>query len=530
MGDFKLVSSRRALIAAAASSMVSISAPLAFASSGPINRVPQWDIFEVKLDGPITNNPVDEVKVTAIFTSGNRTKEVTGFYDGGGKYIVRFMPDALGNWTYRTSSNHRQLAGRSGSFVCVSARTGSHGPVGVRATTHFGHADGTPYFPFGTTCYAWIHQPKELREQTLATLKAQSFNKIRMCVFPKHYWYNRNDPELFAFEKKASGEFDFDRLNPAFFRHLEKCISDLNDLGIQADIIIFHPYDRWGFAKMTAEQDDRYLRYLVSRLSAFQNVWWSMANEYDYMRAKTVQDFDRFFHIVEKEDNVGHLRSIHYGTIPYDYGRTWVTHGSLQTNYFDKVSEQIATWRKPIIYDEVQYEGNLNRRWGNLSGQEMCYRFWRGVVSGAYVTHGETIMPTEGMFKEQATASIWWSHGGKLLGESPARIAFLRKITEDMAIDSRGAKTIPGLMAPLKPYYANSITYLDDNKTVSNILYFFDFQSPIWYEFPLPEGKFKAEYIDPWAMTITPIDGDFTGNSPIRLMGRAYQAIRFTRI
>jgi hypothetical protein len=39
--------------------------------------------------------------------------------------------------------------------------------------------------PRKTTCYAWIHQPEELQRQTLETLAASPFNKIRFCVFPK---------------------------------------------------------------------------------------------------------------------------------------------------------------------------------------------------------------------------------------------------------------------------------------------------------------------------------------------------------
>ena len=530
MRDKAKLLDRRSVIVSTASSIFTSGVLSARAADKPLGRTPKWDIFEITLKGPSRGNPIDDVKLTATFSLGMRTVQVTGFYDGDGNYKIRFMPDFIGKWTYKTSSTIRQLDGKSGGFFCVPPRKDSHGPVGVRATTHFGHADGTPYFPFGTTCYAWIHQNKELREQTLATLKSGPFNKIRMCVFPKHYWYNRNDPEIFPFERDKEGKTNFDKPNPEFYRHLEYYISELNKIGVQADLIIFHPYDRWGYAKMTAEQDDRYVRYLVSRLSAYQNIWWSMANEYDYMRAKTVQDFDRFFHIVEREDTVGHLRSIHYGTIPYDYGRTWVTHGSLQTNNFDKTVEQITNWRKPIIYDEVQYEGNLNRRWGNLSAEDMAYRFWRGIIAGTYVTHGETLMPVEGMFKEEETASIWWSHGGKLLGESPKRIGFLRQIVNELAVDTKGGNIVPGLMAPEKPYYSNAITYLDDNKTAANILYYFDFHSPVWYEFPLPEGKFKADLIDPWNMTITPVSGEFSGKSKIRLTGKAFQAIRFVRI
>ena len=33
-----------------------------------------------------------------------------------------------------------------------------------------------------------------------------------------------------------------------------------------------------------AAVDDRYLRYVVARLAAYRNVWWSLANEYDFRK------------------------------------------------------------------------------------------------------------------------------------------------------------------------------------------------------------------------------------------------------
>jgi hypothetical protein len=71
----------------------------------------------------------------------------------------------------------------------------------------------------------------------------------------------------------------------SYFQHLEKRILDLRERGIEADLIIFHPYDAgaWGFDRMPPEVNDRVLRYLVARLAAFRNLWWSFANEYDLM-------------------------------------------------------------------------------------------------------------------------------------------------------------------------------------------------------------------------------------------------------
>lgn len=47
----------------------------------------------------------------------------------------------------------------------------------------------------------------------------------------------------------------FYRFNPKHFQHIEDCIQKLAALGIEADIIVMHPYDRWGFSKMTADQE-----------------------------------------------------------------------------------------------------------------------------------------------------------------------------------------------------------------------------------------------------------------------------------
>src|SRR5574340_1157677 len=251
-------------------------------------EVEQWTPYEVSLRGPDSGNPFVDVHFGAEFRHGHRAVFAGGFYDGGGVYRVRFMPDAPGEWTYQTRGNRPELEGKTGRFLCTPARRGNHGPVTVRSTWHFGYADGTPYYPVGTTAYAWIHQGDELEEQTVATLRGSPFNKIRMCVFPKDYVYNRNEPLYLPFAGRDSTRF-----NPEFFRHLEKRVRQLMEAGIEADLILFHPYDRWGYCKMPPEADDRYLRYTVARLAAFRNVWWSMANEWDFMKEKKLSDFDR---------------------------------------------------------------------------------------------------------------------------------------------------------------------------------------------------------------------------------------------
>ena len=245
-----------------------------------VQTVERWERFELALTHKGNyENPFAEVRLRCKFRHGDEMVMVHGFYDGNRTWKVRFMPMHEGKWTYRTESNDPGLDGHSGEFICTPPGTDNHGPVVIRNTYHFAYADGTPFYPVGTTLYNWVHREEELQKQTLATLRSHCFNKVRFCAFPKWYRYNRVEPPLYPWPRKGN-DFDRDRFNPAYFRHLERRVEDLLKLGIIADIILFHPYDRWGHSRMTPAQDDAYLKYIVSRLAAYRNVWWTMANEY----------------------------------------------------------------------------------------------------------------------------------------------------------------------------------------------------------------------------------------------------------
>jgi len=475
--------------------------------------VEQWGLFEITLQGPSTGNPFKEVTIGARFTQEHRSVSVTGFYDGDGVYRVRFMPDAIGRWSYATESSDEELHHCTGEFECIPPTTaGNHGPVVTAHQFHFQYADGTPYFPFGTTTYAYLFTSDENARAAVAGMRKAHFNKTRACVLPKPL---AEGPHLLPFSTTgvaADGRgdtSDLTRFNPAYFQLIEQRLLELQRAGVEADLILFHPYDAWGYKAMGAEADDFYLRYVIARLSAFRNVWWSIANEYDLVKAKSMSDWDRFFRIVQAEDPYSHLRSIHHSRVMYDHAKPWCTHASLQCYDFEKSAERRAAWNKPIVYDEIQYEGNIDRRWGNLSAEEMTRRFWLAAVHGAYATHGEVFVSDT---DEPSSADA-----GALHGESGARIAFLRTLVE--RISTVGLTEVEGA------YYFSAET------PDELILYYFDYHRPARYDFPLPTtANFSATLIDPFAMTTTPATGTFTGKSRLTLSGKPYQAVLFQRV
>jgi hypothetical protein len=494
--------------------------------------VEQWGNFELALKGPAGGNPFLDIRLTARFFQEGSAVDASGFYDGDGAYRVRFMPDKPGRWRYVTHSNAPDLDGKSGEFTAVKPSGKNHGPVRVANTFHFAYADGTPYRQLGTTCYAWNHQGDLLEDQTLKTLAASPFNKIRFCVFPKRYQYNQNEPLLYPFEGTPPRSWDFTRFNPRFFQHLERRVADLRDLGIEADLILFHPYDggHWGFDRMPAAADDRYLRYVVSRLAAYRNIWWSLANEYDFMKEKRESEWDRFGQIVAASDPYRHLLSIHNGTEIYNHTQPWITHASIQNGSAVEDAGRAVlyrdVYRKPIVFDEVKYEGDIPSRWGMLTAEEMVFRFWEGTIAGTYVGHGETYLDPSDV--------LWWSKGGVLRGQSPPRLAFLRKVLEDSpakGIDSIDKWQYPQYGGQPAQYY---LVYFGKEKPKS---WAFELPKPM-----LEEGmKFRVDILDTWNMTTTPVDGIMTvrrkdnylfadsEGRAVALPGRPYIALRIRR-
>lgn len=501
-----------------------------------MDQIERYGIFEYAVYGPAEGNPFSEHHLYGVFSGTNETVRADGFYDGGGIYRIRFMPSFVGEYTFRVTADFLQ-ENETGSFTVLPAKEGNHGPVRVAERYHFAYEDGTVYLPVGTTCYVWTHQNDDLFEKTLESLCKSPFNKIRFCVFPKHYRYNFNEPVTYPFEgtpcdpsgitmqnfkqytpHTAGNRWDFSRFVPEHFQRLERAIKKLCELGIEADLILFHPYDRWGFSTMGLQADLRYIRYVVARFSAFRNVWWSLANEFDLFSEKGDSDWTAIAHTICDCDPYRHLRSIHNCRYLYDHTRAWVTHCSIQRTDIFASAGNTLDWRtrfgKPVVLDEVGYEGDIDQGWGNLTGEEMVRLFWTATVRGGYCGHGETYLCPESV--------LWWSHGGDLRGESPARIAFLKDL---LMMRVPGHRLEP---LDLPQWDGNAAAACDRRANGKYILAYCGNAQPAFRTFDLDANTtWRASVIDTWNMTITDV-GSYTGYFTIELPARPYMAIELS--
>ncbi len=495
--------------------------------------VEKWGLFQVECRGRADGNPFVDYQIQGIFSGEQEEVRVEGFYDGEGIYKVRFMPSYEGDYHFVIKGNclEQEL---TGEFKVCPASEGNHGIMRVVNTYHFAYEDGTPYYSVGTTCYVWELQSDELIEQTFKTLKENAFNKIRFCIFPKHYDYNLGEPRSYPYEgipmdssvltrdnfmeytgKTEGSYFDFKRFRPEHFQHIEQCIERLGELGIEADIIVMHPYDRWGFSCMKPEEDDLYWNYVIARFAAYRNVWWSLANEYDLFEHKSVKDWERYAQIICQKDPYRHLRSIHNCHAFYDHSRPWITHCSIQRQDLYKSAELVNEWRmryrKPVVLDEIAYEGNIQHGWGNISGEELLRRFWEAACRGGYPGHGETYLNPEDI--------LWWSHGGTLHGESHKRFGFLLKILQE----TPGY----GLMPYNKSAWDEVCAVPEEGKDY--YLIYYSFMRPSFREFYFDDTtEWDVEVIDTWEMSIKKC-GTYRGRFQVQLPGKPYMAVRIRK-
>jgi hypothetical protein len=282
--------------------------------------VPRWGLHDFTLTGRAhVENPFRDASLVGEFTSpSGRQAMVEGFYDpdgtsdsrgGPGRWRLRFAPDEEGEWRYRLRGEGVEVY-EEGRLLCVAAASQQgtrlprtqqessvpneprpRGPIRVHPQNPyaFAYADGTPFFGMGDTCYGLLNGIGEAqRREYLDSRAAQCFNFVRFfaCGYPwqRHPTLEGSDWWPWGGTPHAP---DYDRLNPRFFRRLERILAELHERGMRAELLVFNLYllskshgghNPWN----TAARERLWVRTLVARLAALPSVFlWTVANEFE---------------------------------------------------------------------------------------------------------------------------------------------------------------------------------------------------------------------------------------------------------
>ena len=160
---------------------------------GEDEKMRQYELFELEFSGEAPQGSEVNVDISGTFIFNGKEMHIKGFYAGNNIYKVRFLPQETGEYSWKIHSGINLQGKLEGSEISEPADEKRHGLVRTEGL-HFRYEDGKRYQPFGTTIYALVHQDRDLITQTMQTLGEAPFNKVRFCVFPKHYDFNHNEP------------------------------------------------------------------------------------------------------------------------------------------------------------------------------------------------------------------------------------------------------------------------------------------------------------------------------------------------
>jgi hypothetical protein len=249
-------------------------------------EVARWDMHEFSARGQayVANPFRDAALVGELVSPSGKTNVVDGFYDGDDTWRLRFAPNEEGEWSYLLRGEGVEILQR-GKLRCTAPR--GHGTIGIHPENPyaFAHADGTPFFPMGDTCYGLFDDSPitpELRAGYLKIRRAQRFNFVRMTIGHSEARAATN-VAWWAWGGTAQKP-DLDRLNPEFFRGFDALMHQLRASGMNVELLLLNFYRRpftdtniW-----TPARERLWLRHVVSRYAAFDNVFlWTIANEYE---------------------------------------------------------------------------------------------------------------------------------------------------------------------------------------------------------------------------------------------------------
>ena len=409
-------------------------APREVAFSQPAGSVEVYDFAEVAVNitGPDARNPFTDATLRGTFgkPGGSAQRPVEGFCDSadGSIFRIRFMPSSAGDYTYSIKYGQGGFEKTtSGTFRATDGHR--RGPLRVdpKYPWHFiWEGTGEHYFFNGNTTF-WLmgwREERVIRDIIDRQLKLK-INRIRVLLagHSNTFW---GEPvmtgENFTYalrpwpatkpESYDQPGLDFTRFNIPHWLKFERMLRYARE----RDMIVSVIQDISTHHQRPPEYSDderRYLRYMVARLSAFSNITYDLGDDMDSFRD------EKWVHatgiLIESWDPYKHLATSHpVHRENQDRGSDWFGFTSIQdwrrpqhALMLEERQLQIKTGRIiPQTNEEYGYEDHYPH-WAPAppgdSSETLRHMAWEVAMAGAYGTAGES---------SRRGTNIWPDTGG----------------------------------------------------------------------------------------------------------------------
>lgn len=398
-----------------------LGAPREISFSQPAGSVEAFDFLEVTLNvaGTDAHNPFTGVTLRGSFGKAGETERtaVEGFCDSadGSVFRIRFMPSSAGDYSFSVEYREDGFEKtHTGMFRALDGHR--RGPIRVdpKYPWHFiWEGTGEHYFFNGTTAY-WLPGWREERiiYNSIERLHRLKINRLRVLL--------AGAANIFWGEPVMTGEnfsmalrpwlaqapqsfdhpgIDFTRFNTPYWQKWERMLR----FARERDVIISVVQDISTHKAQPpeySEDERRYLRYAVARLSAFSNITYDLGDDMDSFRdEKWVHETGT---LIESWDPYKHLATSHPVHREHqDRASPWFGFTSIQdwrrsqhALMLEERQIQMKTGRIiPQTNEEYGYEDHYPH-WApgpaSDSAETLRHMAWEIAMAGAYGTAGES--------------------------------------------------------------------------------------------------------------------------------------------
>lgn len=573
--------------------------PLAAFAAGD-STIHVWEKQEVVLqaDGRY-ENPYLDLEVWIDLKGPGFAKRVYGFWDGGNTFRVRFLATAAGKWSWTSGADplDKGLAGRRGSFTAVEWNEAGkrenpcrRGFIRPTASGHaFEYADGEPFFLMADTWWAtpsfrykWYDDdearpigPEMGFKDMVRVRKAQGYNSVAMlAALPA--WDNDGHPARiylddarricvraawgkpgtssakdmhneggrpFLFPGRVPGYEDVfpdvDRINPAYFRHLDAKIDYLNSQGF----IPFIEIARRDASQCWKEFYDwpisyaRYAQYVFSRYQAnnclFSPIHFDTkgssipGREYNEAANMVIDRWGRppFGTLLSGNSNPSSL--VNFGGADEARWLTFHQIGNTREHDFYWYLTEIFHSKpaRPALHGEPYYSGlALGKQMGAEGGTELDSLYCRSGMYGSFLSGGLAgfIYGAQGMWgadiEPEAKHRMW----EVLKWDSAEQFRHLRTFAFSRGRRFQELEPIADLLSPNKGGPVSGYTgwaYCARTRERDFFLIYFERDAPqATLRGASPGGIYEARWFDPrtgqW-LEATTISADANGRSSL---------------
>ncbi len=341
-------------------------------------NIERYHTHDFTFQASAPGNPFD-VELAGEFSGPEGAHiRVPGFYDGDGRWIIRFSPNREGEWQLRTVSPLAALDGKTESGILVTSNRHPQIHGGLRVDPahpyHFIYEDGTRYFLLGYEAdWLWgadMQDPaRKLMRHLIDQMYSRGFNHVMVNVYAydtnwskgrEHAW-DWGPAPIYPFEGTNQAP-DHSRLNPKFFQIYDGMMSALRDKGIVAHMMLKVYNKQVNWPKPYSRDEERYFRYVTARYQAYSNVVWDFSKE-----AHNERDFGlqaRLIELVRSADSYHRLLTSHDDDMFY-----WTPEANRLLDF--RTDQQHTFWPEMIAFDRaIRRYPVLNSEFGYERGMD----------------------------------------------------------------------------------------------------------------------------------------------------------------